>query len=80
MSGAVQVTMRIGARPASDALARVEELARAGKLTEAELEELLEQCGDRPRGLFRWVTGTDGAPVLAPSRWLAALIERAGAR
>lgn len=73
--------VNFGTRPATDALARIEELAKTGRLTEDEVSALAQTCdGEGPSRLFTWGPGSDGLPVLMPSRWLAQLIETAGAR
>ena len=71
-------TVRINTRPLCDALARLDELATAGGLTEAERAQVIGRAC--VGSVVSWVFDAEGLLVAHPAAWLAELIQAAGAR
>lgn len=72
--------VKLGFRPARDALARIDAAAGEGKLTVADCYRLTGTAVGFSAFGLEWKTGADGALVLHPSRWLLDLIAVAEAR
>lgn len=76
MSAGAQITVRIGTRPAVDALRRLDELSEAGVVTAQDLQELW----DARSPLFDCRADADGALIIHPGARLSALLARVEGR